>query len=104
MFGFIGVVLVRLRIFNSPTANHTSMFEVVRWALVLIALSFISTSSASVTASVVQFFLVILLIQVLRVVMGKLSRFSSYFTPRKLILVSLRFKFFPPKRVRTPWR
>ena len=100
MFGFIGVVLVRLRIFNSPTANHTSMFEVVRWALVLIALS----SSASVTASVVQFFLVILLIQVLRVVMGKLSRFSSYFTPRKLILVSLRFKFFPPKRGRAPWR
>lgn len=98
MFGFIGVVMVRLRIFNSPTSNHTSLFEVVRWALVLIALSFISTSSASVTASVIQFILVILLIQVLRVAMGKLLCLLCLFMCRKLILISLRFKFFPPKR------
>ena len=103
MFGFIGIGLVRLKIFNSPTVNHTSLFEVVRWGLVFISLSLIATSSPSVLGSVVQFLAVMLLLEILKFLLGKLLGAWGRLIVRRLVLVSLRFKLFPPKRNSNEW-
>ena len=66
IFVFIGVGIVRLKIFASPTSRPTSLFEVVRWGVVIISLSFILTSSSSVVGSAVSFILLWLGIELLR--------------------------------------
>ena len=66
IFACLGIVFVRLEIFNSPTANHTSLFEVVRWALLIIGLTLILNSSASIGGSFICFIVMMILIEIVK--------------------------------------
>ncbi len=66
IFAFLGIVFVRLNIFTSPTANHTSLFEVVRWALLIIGLTLILNSSASIGGSFICFIVMMILIEIVK--------------------------------------
>lgn len=87
VFAFIGVVLVRLKIFNSPTANHTSLFEVVRWALIIIGLTLVLNSSASIGGSFICFVIMIVLIELMKRLLVSLYVHSSSYHPLGRILL-----------------
>ena len=72
IFAFIGVGIVRLKIFASPTSRPTSLFEVVRWGLVILSLSLILTSSSSVIGSVISFVLLWFGIELIRFAVRKM--------------------------------
>ncbi|KAK8799348.1 hypothetical protein WA171_006093 [Blastocystis sp. BT1] len=89
IFAFIGIIVVRLKIFSTPSSNPTSLFEVVRWALLIVSISLVFNSTDSVCGSLVSFLLMWFLIDVMRMVLRYVqNRFNA-----------LRFKFFPPKHV-----
>lgn len=71
------MVIVRLNIFTSPSANPTSLFQVVRWGLTIIALSLIVSSTNSAVGSLLSFLLLWLLLDLLKA----LLRFWSRFVP-----------------------
>lgn len=66
VFAFLGIGVVRLKIFPSPTEHPTSLFEVVRWGLVIISLSLIFTSTSSVIGSIISFLLLWVVIEIIR--------------------------------------
>lgn len=87
IFAFLGVVIVRLNIFTSPSANPTSLFQVVRWGLTIIALSLIVSSTNSAVGSLLSFLLLWLLLDLLKALLRSCGR----------LLTRARFRWFPPK-------
>lgn len=69
------MVIVRLNIFTSPSANPTSLFQVVRWGLTIIALSLIVSSTNSAVGSLLSFLLLWLLLDFLKALLRSWSRF-----------------------------
>lgn len=70
------MVIVRLNIFTSPSANPTSLFQVVRWGLTIIALSLHRLPPpTSAVGSLLSFLLLWLLLDLLKALLRSWSRF-----------------------------
>lgn len=98
VFAFIGVIIVRLKVFSSTATNQSSLFEVVRWGLLIIALSLVLNSTASVVGSLLCFIAMIIIVEVVKKLGTWLFDFSLSLISSKNICIHLRFKFLPPKR------
>lgn len=99
IFAFVGIVVVRLKIFSSPTANPTSLFEVVRWGLLIVSISLVFNSTDSVCGSLISFLLMWIFIDMMRIVLRHLYGRCLSLIYSQNRLSALRFKFFPPKRM-----
>ena len=72
VFAFIGVLLVRLKVFSEPKSQPTSLFDTVRWALKVISVTLILNSTASVTLSLLSFPVFFVLMKRINVVTSRL--------------------------------
>lgn len=98
IFAFIGIIVVRLKIFSTPTSNPTSLFEVVRWGLLIVSISLVFNSTDSVCGSFISFLLMWLFIDIMRMILRYLCVCEVHLITSCNRFNALRFKLFPPKR------
>lgn len=72
VFAFIGVLLVRLKVFSEPKSQPTSLFDTVRWALKVISVTLILNSTASVMLSLLSYPVFLVLMKRINVVTSRL--------------------------------
>ena len=72
VFAFIGVLLVRLKVFSEPKSQPTSLFDTVRWALKVISVTLILNSTASVMLSLLSYPVFFVLMKRINVVTSRL--------------------------------
>lgn len=72
VFAFIGVLLVRLKVFSEPKSQPTSLFDTVRWALKVVSVTLILNSTASVMLSLLSYPVFFVLMKRINVVTSRL--------------------------------
>ena len=90
---------MRLKVFSSSSTNQSSLFEVVRWGLLIIALSLVLNSTASVVGSLLCFIGMIIIVEIVKKLSIWMFDFSFSLISSKNCFIRLRFRFLPPKRI-----
>lgn len=94
VFAFIGVLLVRMKVFSGPQAQPTSLFDTVRWGLKVISFTLIMNSTASVTFSLLSFPVFFVLMKRISAITSRLfdligfvrCRWNKLFAPKHVYL------------------